>query len=346
MTALTAIQHQISELTSRLTGLETVLSELQTSLIPKQPNDSTPQVLFSSLFAQQNASPTLEEATFVSKVSVRLQDSVKREKNIIIMGAKENNNTQNQDKDTTDYVSKLFKFLKLNNLIIKGCKRLRGVGSYPGIIKVFLNSSEDRQAVLKSTKSLRTSHDYKDVYINPDLTPEERIFEKSLILDMKNSNKARSEDECSIFHWAIRNRKVVKILSKDPSNKPQPSALMALKFDNFKPSCSSTSAVVQELSSVSSNTKVLLNNVTKESTQTEVKLTTSEEQTNQEGTSNQASSTKLITQMTKDDPTAPSGTLSISVAPVTSPVFINDDMPSTFSENNTDTVAMEQEQAQ
>ena len=169
LASLTAIQHQISELTSRLTGL----SELQTSLIPKQPNDSTPQVPFSSLFAQQNASPTLEEATFVSKVSVRLQDSVKRQKNIIIMGAKENNNTQNQDKDTTDYVSKLFKFLKLNNLIIKGCKRLRGVGSYPGIIKVFLNSSEDRQAVLKSTKSLRTSHVYKDVYINPDLIPEE-----------------------------------------------------------------------------------------------------------------------------------------------------------------------------
>ena len=131
LTALTAIQHQISELTSRLTELESVLSELQTTntLEPKLSNN-TPSVedesnypkLFSSLFETNN--PSIMEAKLVCGLTAHSYDREKRENNVIIMGVSETPNCPNRDDEASKLTGKLFSFLKLSTSLIKSVKRL------------------------------------------------------------------------------------------------------------------------------------------------------------------------------------------------------------------------------
>lgn len=213
ITTLNVLQFQIRELTSKVANLERLLIETKDKVTKEE---SIPSTLFSGLFKPNETTPTMAEAKLVCGLTAHNSDRERREKNIIIMGAKVATNTQSPDVEAFTYTSKLFSHLKLDVSSIKNCKRLRAVGNHPGIIKVSLKSKEVRLSALKLSKTLQRSEIYNDVYINADLTREERMVQKMNRADVKELNKKLSASDKKLFSYGINktNGKIVKFHEK------------------------------------------------------------------------------------------------------------------------------------
>ena len=52
-------------------------------------------------------------------------------------------------------------------------------------VKVSLSSSTIVQQIIRKARNLRSSEKYKQVYLTPDRTIEERVTQKKLVLDLK-----------------------------------------------------------------------------------------------------------------------------------------------------------------
>ena len=63
----------------------------------------------------------------------------------------------------------------------------------PRPIRIKFNDITKKVSVLAASKKLRNVQRYKDVYLNPDLTPKQQEMSKNL-RDMRNKLKKRSEN--------------------------------------------------------------------------------------------------------------------------------------------------------
>ena len=252
-----SIKRQILKLSETIAKLSSELSILKSSVENINSNQrqsngslSTPFINYEKEFPRlslnlheqgKTKAPSLIEAKIMCGITAHNHDREKRENNIIIMGATEPTNCNDRDKEALNFTGNLFSFLKVDPLIIKSCKRLRAVGPYPGIIKVRLSSKEARDNTLKIARKLRATSSYKShyngVYINPDLTREERLVEMSAIKDMKNLNEKRTDEDKKHHFFSIRNMKVAKVMinaNHKPANlvNSLPTPLMKLKLNN------------------------------------------------------------------------------------------------------------------
>jgi hypothetical protein len=84
--------------------------------------------------------------------------------------------TQDADSDiTVGMVEKLLKEgLKMDKVEIVKAERKRSRNGWPGIITVTLDSVEDKKNILKAKRGLRSTENYKDVFIEPELSFELR----------------------------------------------------------------------------------------------------------------------------------------------------------------------------
>ena len=64
-------------------------------------------------------------------------------------------------------------------------------------VRVSFNSSEAAAEVLRESKGLKQSKDYKKVFITPDRTPEERAERKKLVVLLKK----KIEAEPKLYHF-------------------------------------------------------------------------------------------------------------------------------------------------
>lgn len=163
----------------------------------------------------------------------------KKENNVIITGVKQANDTE-QEKEA---VNKLFaSILKTEEIIDKNDFKVtryknKKDKNKPGLIMVEFTKSEDKDKILKSTKQLRSTNEYKEVFINRDLTENELAEEKRLRDDrrIKNSelqetdeqgfkygwHKFGNDPEQSKFYWGVRNGEVKKIKCRTETNRKQ-----------------------------------------------------------------------------------------------------------------------------
>ena len=77
---------------------------------------------------------------------------------------------------------------------------------------VNLRYSEDRNIILKAAKQLKEINNYRNVFINPDLTVAQQNLAKKLRDIRREENAKLSKD--SDHYFGIRNDRVVKIYKK------------------------------------------------------------------------------------------------------------------------------------
>jgi hypothetical protein len=82
----------------------------------------------------------------------------------------------------------------------------------PNLVLVELNNKEDRFSIMKAAKSLKDNETYKDVFINFDLTPAQRVMQMELNKKRKELNDKDKTKEATVdYYWGIRSNKIVKI---------------------------------------------------------------------------------------------------------------------------------------
>ena len=144
----------------------------------------------------------------------------KKENNVIIFGL-----TEDVQKTSDDMVTSLLNDINLK-LKISNSKRLKSTnGSTTGPIIIELNNADDKLQILKANKKIRQLEKYKSVYINPDLTKEERISEMKLREERNQLNKNLKYSSTNSkyglykfndtieekFYWGIRNCHLCRI---------------------------------------------------------------------------------------------------------------------------------------
>lgn len=148
----------------------------------------------------------------VNAVSDENKERNKKEKNIIIFGLRESEKESVADKKIEDgeEVKKICEALSLDNDTVEGVFRLRTKDTTkPKPLVMVLKDKETRNKFLQAAKQLKTSNDYKTVYLCPDLTEAQRLKFRELvkIRDAKNGKLKDDEKEKKI--WCIRDNEVV-----------------------------------------------------------------------------------------------------------------------------------------
>ena len=93
---------------------------------------------------------------------------------------------------------------KIDDICIGKVTRLgKLVGEKPGPLLVTLGDSSARRNILRNVKTLRNSSSYKKVFINPDLTPKERVANKQILEELRHR---RQQGEVNLI---IRRNKIV-----------------------------------------------------------------------------------------------------------------------------------------
>ena len=128
----------------------------------------------------------------IKKLSER-QDLNDRKLNLIIRGL-----DVSMGYGLSSVVSEIFHFLgySLNNW---SAHRINN----SNLVRVIFNSAPERLHVLKNAKNLRNLHIYSQIFINPDYTYEQRIYNKELRAKLKD---IRNHQQPKAF---IQNNKIV-----------------------------------------------------------------------------------------------------------------------------------------
>ena len=162
-------------------------------------------------------------------VATEKKSMAKKERNLIVFGLPTQSGTDGDKRE----LKKIFQAIEstVNTESVK-LTRFKGKDNRPGPILLELESVEKKNQVLKLARKLRDNNEYKNVYINPDLTESEAALEKSLRSDRDKKNEELpnvSENGLrygmhkfngaaeSKFYWGIRNRELRKIPVKQAS---------------------------------------------------------------------------------------------------------------------------------
>ena len=150
----------------------------------------------------------LEEksADFTTSVLNEIEDRNRRKMNLIISGLPEHLDGSAELRRTADVAEVDALLRKLSDGVGVRFSHVRRIGSIASgksrPICVMLSNETERRNFLSRAKQLRAMPNYRNVYINPDLTPSQREENIRLRLDLK-AHRKRGDDV------VIRNGKVV-----------------------------------------------------------------------------------------------------------------------------------------
>ena len=122
-----------------------------------------------------------------------------------------------QGADDDHEMDKIFNALNINPSCIKFTRRFttKTVGSRPPPILVQLMDERDKFRVLKEAKELRKMEEFKNVFINPDMTEAERILDKQM-KEARYTINQRENSSASGTRWGIRNSRFRRIITDEP----------------------------------------------------------------------------------------------------------------------------------
>ena len=125
------------------------------------------------------------------------EDRKSRESNLIISGIEEETEGTVDERRSKDE-KKLKKVLNFLNIEEESCMNVSRIGKpsdngKPRLLRVKMRNLELKRRTLVSSKKLRSSESYRQVYINPDYTKKEQEAQKKLREDLKRL-RANGED--------------------------------------------------------------------------------------------------------------------------------------------------------
>jgi hypothetical protein len=166
------------------------------------------------------------QASLIQMVKQEQNESIKKENRVIVFGLPNSKDTEKKDIDDFNQklVDKLLNDLKVDKKKVAQFFRLKSKptgddkskedNSTPLVIQ--MKNKDEKLNVLKIAKNLRTIDGYDKVYINNDLTSNERNLMKQLIKerDELNEKENTKDDKCNHF-YGIRNFEIKKIQKKN-----------------------------------------------------------------------------------------------------------------------------------
>ena len=127
--------------------------------------------------------------TFVQEEVTPLED---RRTNVMVFGMRENEN-----EDIGNNISDLLNAIGVKPYVLD-CIRIgrTAIGGSPRPVKVLLKSAEASRQVLMSARLLKGTPEFKNVYLAPDRSPEERVAHRKTVQILK----LKISGEADMFH--------------------------------------------------------------------------------------------------------------------------------------------------
>ena len=166
-----------------------------------------------------------EEAYLMARVSRESKEKAEKDKNILVSGINESvkATVEEQHEEDEGKIESLAGHLSLPKNSIRMVRRLRKRegDTRPALLVVSFKDSETQKTAIKNARLLRQSTDYNNVYINKDLTENERLLDKELRKQRdKRNSELEDEDDDGFkygnhkgkqFFWGIRNSELKRI---------------------------------------------------------------------------------------------------------------------------------------
>ena len=131
----------------------------------------------------------------ITEIVKEVEDRSRRSRNFIIQGLPECSSSDSEESDLrtcVDIVKSISKNQDCMQSCIVGVNRIgRSRGTNPRLLKVQCSNVDSRNHVLRHARDLRKVSKYKDVFINPDRTPEQRQLKRLLkeLREQRESDK-------------------------------------------------------------------------------------------------------------------------------------------------------------
>lgn len=144
-------------------------------------------------------------------ILAEVENRERRKTNLIISGLPETEVGSADERKENDLSIVKSLFSKIDNSKDKIVSAVFRIGkmtsSRPRLLKVVCSDAESKRSLLSKSKDLRNLHQYKNVYINPDLTPLQQAQNKKLREELK-ARRNLGEDV------TIRHGKIVSKISE------------------------------------------------------------------------------------------------------------------------------------
>jgi hypothetical protein len=180
------VNDTLESLTGRINNIEIRLTEVESK---QTAHESEMKVIKDSLKNISNRTSSGNE--FYDEIELRLS----KKENIILSGVPEIETGSLSDRKAADenHLSHIMKELDVQDFEFKRIERIGRVSAKRRLLKVSGLDFHKRQEVLRKSKGLRNSNQYKRVYINADLTPMQREKQRELQGELRD-RRLRGED--------------------------------------------------------------------------------------------------------------------------------------------------------
>ena len=141
----------------------------------------------------------LEKEKSAMSITAELEQRHNRRLNVIIAGLKEGSDGGIDDRRKADEesVEELLRELKVDPSHIKSSGRIGRLNAgKPRLLRLTLDTFETKMSLLKSSKSLKYTSSFKNVFVNNDLTPDQQKQDKALRDELK---KERLTEKVLLF---------------------------------------------------------------------------------------------------------------------------------------------------
>lgn len=227
---LVTLQERVTKMEAEILAKDTIIATLNEK-VSNLEKSNVKAMDWSKIFTT-NKKSTPEEVVFLAKVAQEAKDKSNKEFNVVLNGVKEKSGTgtldERHDHDKLE-TNKILTAISMDHTKVKNIYRAKKKqnSQTPGIIIVEFHEKEDQIKALKQAKALKEIEDFKNIYINKDLTIAEAQFEKELrtVRDKKNGELTLGEGRLKYgvinnqeYYWGIRWGTVKKI--NRTTNKP------------------------------------------------------------------------------------------------------------------------------
>ena len=228
---LLALQVRVDKMEREILAKDSIIADLNEKVSKLEKEKATKPVDWSKIFSAGSKN-TSEETLLLAKVAKETKEKNSKENNVIISGIQESpeslSTAERKEHDQTE-ITKILNAIKVEPSKMKNLYRLknRNNNQKAALIVIELATKDDQIQVLKQANELKGKEEYKNVYINRDLTKAEAELEKELrsLRNKKNAELTNGEGRLKYgkigeteYFWGIRWGTLKKI--DKSTNKP------------------------------------------------------------------------------------------------------------------------------
>ena len=146
-----------------------------------------------------------------------VRDIAEKKKCIVVSGLKEsfNKNWHERKRREMNMIQEVLeKISEEEDNLFGEVEEIMRLGAYEEDknrpIKIKLKSQVTAEVILRNAWRLSNYDETKGIYIRRNMTEEERAKIKVLVMEVKERNEARSEEDKTKFFWKVRNERIKK----------------------------------------------------------------------------------------------------------------------------------------